>query len=371
MTEILQLMAEAAHRRASGAAYAVATVVRIGGSTYRRPGARMLVCADGHRIGMISGGCLEAEVSLLAKSMLERASVQLASFDLTDEDTIAGFGMGCNGSVEVLIESFPCQRRLDPLKIVQACHENRQRCVIVHVIGGADNMLGRRLVYWEDGRMEGDADAVPASRQDALSVLRSGKHAIKQGKALEMLFEVAEPPVRLVLFGSGHDVAPVARMSSTLGWSVTVVGRKPASSLANIVPCADEYIFLMHPERVSDRVRLDTRSAAVVMNHHYVRDRTLIAALLESAVPYIGVLGPRERATRLIRDVRANQPALPECHHDRLYGPVGLDIGGETPEEVALAIVAEIQTVMHNRQGGMLRHRAGAIHEPLCDLRGT
>ena len=368
MTDTQRMLAMSARLRKSGEPYAVATVVRIGGSTYRRPGARMLVGKDGGHVGMISGGCLEGEVALRAARILGGGSAQVAFFDMTDENEISGFGTGCNGSVEVLIEPFPSRHRLDPLEVAGRCREGRQRCVVVHIIGGERALLGRKMVCWEDGHIDGDAEAVPVTRDEALRELGRGRPSIHRRGILELLFEVMLPPVRLVLLGTGHDVAPAVLAADALGWSVVVVGPKPVSNPARAFPGIDEYAFVMHPDQLLQHVSVDARTAAVVMNHHYGRDKTLAAALLESEVPYIGLLGPRDRAARMKAELETRDGGLTAAQEERLYGPVGLDIGAETPEEIAHAIVAEVQAVMHDRPGGMLRSRPRSIHEPLCEV---
>ena len=368
MTDMQRMLATSARLRESGDPYAVATVVRIGGSTYRRPGARMLIDKEGDHMGMISGGCLEGEVALRATRTLERGVAQVAFFDMTDENEISGFGTGCNGSVEILMEPFPGRHRMDPLGIADRCRESRQRCVVVHVIGGECELLGRRIACWEDGRIDGDAEAVPVTQDEALRVLRRGSHAIQRRQSLELLFEVMLPPVRILLLGTGHDVAPVARAAGALGWDTVAIGPKPVANPAEAFPGAGDFVFVMHPDQLLQHVSVDSRTAAVVMNHHYGRDMAAAAALLESDAPYIGLLGPRDRAARMQAELSSCEGGLTAAQQRRLYGPVGLDIGAETPEEIAHAIVAEIQAVMHNRTGGMLRHRARSIHEPMCEV---
>ncbi len=368
MTDMQRMLQASARFRKSGDAYSVATVVRVGGSTYRRPGARMLVGPATSHMGMISGGCLEAEVAIRAGKILERGHVEVASFDMMDDDEISGFGTGCNGTVDVLIEPFPGRQRIDPLEIAGRCHENRRRCVVVHIIGGDHALLGHRLVCWEDGQVEGDADAVPVTSDEALRVLEYGRHVIQQSGSLELLFEVILPTVRVLLLGTGHDVAPVARAAEALGWDVIVIGPKPVADPAQAFPGASAYAFVMHPDQLLQHVSPDARCAAVVMNHNYKRDKALTQALLTSDVPYIGLLGPRDRAARLVDELRSCEGALPAVQERRLFGPVGLDIGAETPEEIAHAIVAEIQAVIHDRTGGMLRDRTRSIHEPMCEV---
>ena len=372
MKELLHLLTEADRLRQAGQAFALATVVKINGSTYRRPGARMLVAPDGTTHGAISGGCLEQEVAQQALEVIDQGRAQILPFDLTDDDLILGFGTGCNGIVHVLIEPVPAPGFADPTQLVATCLASRQLGVMAQVIDapeGAD-WLGRRLLRLEDGTTQGDLN-LPSLRQmlldEAAQTLVEGRHKIQtyalEAGPVEVLFEVVRPPVRLVIFGAGHDVKPVVRLAKEMAWSVTIVGRKPPEVLAERFPEADAHIFLMHPEQVLDYVPLDARSAAAIMNHQYVRDKALIGALLRSPLPYIGALGPRDRAERIIGELRAENPTLTDAHFTKVHGPVGLDIGTETPEEIALSMMAEIQAVHHHRTGGMLRHRAGAIHE--------
>ena len=364
MKDVLQLVAEARRLRRAGRAFAVATVVKINGSTYRRPGARMLVAPGGGARGMISGGCLEEEVAQRALRVLRRGAAEVISFDLTKDDPILGFGAGCNGVVYVLIEPVPNGARADPLRLVEQCLASRRSGVMAQVIGGA-GLIGRRLLVLEDGAVLQDPDSSLPSAvlEEAHRTLRGGQHTIMTFGAgagmIEVLFEIVRPPIRLVIFGSGYDVAPVARLAGAMGWPVVVVGRQPAAALAESIPAADEHIFLMHPEEALSYVSLDERSACVVMNHQYVRDKALVGALLKSPVPYIGMLGPHDRALRI-------KDELPPGGQERIYGPIGLDIGTETPEEIALSIVAEIQAVMHGRSGASLREGRGLIHEEVC-----
>jgi len=372
MKELQQLLAQADRLRQAHQPFALATVVKINGSTYRRPGARMLIDPEGRTYGTISGGCLEQEVAQQALAVIDGGQPQVAPFDLSDDDLILGFGTGCNGLVHVLIEPVPAQDRTDPTRLIEDCLAGRRTGVIAQVIEAPANtdLLGRRLLRLEDGRTHGDLDAPglhDALVEEAERTLDEGRHKIQsyavEAGEVEVLFEVVRPPVRLLLFGAGHDVTPVVRLAKEMAWPVTIVGRKPAEVLAERFPDADQHLFLMHPDQVLDYVVPDVRCAAVLMNHQFLRDKALAGALLRSPIPYIGTLGPRDRAERIISELREEQPDLTEADFARLHGPIGLDIGTETPEEIALSTIAEIQAVHHGRQGGMLRHRSGTIHE--------
>ncbi|MFQ5568992.1 MAG: XdhC family protein [Rhodothermales bacterium] len=372
MKELLRLLAEADRLRRAQQPFALATVVKINGSTYRRPGARMLIDPDGRTWGTISGGCLEQEVAQQALQVMEDGTPQLLPFDLSDDDLILGFGTGCNGIVHVLIEPVPAPNRTDPTLLVETCLESRRIGVLATVIDGPKESLalGRRVLLFEDGNTHGDLPESPLRDMlldEAARTLNAGRHRIcrveSEEEPAEVLFEVVRPPVRLVLFGTGHDVTPVVHVAKTMGWPVTIVGRKPPDVLAERFPEADDYVFLMHAQQALDYVTFDTRSAAVVMNHHYLRDKTLVGTLMQSPLPYIGALGPRARTERILSELCAENETLTDEQVAQVHGPVGLDIGTETPEEIALSMIAEIQAVHHARAGGMLRDRAEAIHE--------
>lgn len=366
------MVTHAQRLREAGEAFAVATVVKIGGSTYRRPGARMLIDANGAHYGVISGGCLEEEVAQQALHVITQGTAALLAFDLTDDAPLLGFGTGCNGQVHVLIEPVPATDRDDPVHLVGTCIDRRQSGVLAQVISAPDgaDLLGRKFLLLEDSTVLGDMDTHLSHpvRSVARSVLAHGHHKVEQittaNGTVELLYEVVHPPVKLVLFGAGYDVGPVALLAKTLGWSTTVVGRQAAPILAERFPMADTHIFLMHPRDASTYVPLDQRSAALIMNHQYARDKTLIGALLETPIRYIGALGPRDRTHRIKQELCEENPWITDDHLDRVYGPVGLDIGTETPEEIALSAIAEIQATFHGRIGGRLRDRRGAIHEP-------
>lgn len=380
MKERTDILAHAARLRQEGVPAVLATVVEIGGSTYRRPGARMLVDGVGNRWGTLSGGCLEGEVARQALDVLATGRPRLLPFDLSDDDLILGFGTGCNGAVHVLLEPVPPGRASDPIDLLGACFAARRQGVLATVVEAGSALEacpGDRLLLLDDGAVRGGlAAASPLYRpvlaaachdlEAARSQARRARWEVRRyhvGDArAAVLFEAVRPPVRLVVFGEGHDVPPVVALARQMGWQPTVVGRKPADVLAARFPDAAGWTFLMHPAEVLDHVALDAWTAALVMNHTYVRDRDLVRVLLRTDVPYVGVLGPRERTERMVGELHAAGEPLAEAQLARLFGPVGLDLGTEAPEEIALAAVAEIQAVLHGRPGGSLRVRTEPIH---------
>ena len=378
MKELLNILAESRRLASAGKPYALATVVKIGGSTYRRPGARMLTSEDGAHWGTISGGCLEGEVAMQALNVLESGRAQLIPFDLEDDDIVLGFGAGCNGIVHVLIQPID-NAGPSPVEALNQCIVERRSGVLATVISddqdGSDR-IGTHLLQFEGGNW--GSSSMPSELVDA--VTGPGRLLLDQeintgqmylwhtdrisiaGHSIEVLYEIVRPPIHLYIFGEGHDVRAVVDQATLMGWQVTIVGRKPIDVLQHRFPTASDWIFMMHPEQAGDLVDADSRSSALVMNHTYVRDRTVLQALLTSAIPFIGMLGPRERTSAMVEEL-AEEGIAPESEDwKRVFGPVGLDVGTETPEEIALAAIAEIQAVLHHRDGGSLRNRNAPIH---------
>ncbi|MEZ4701984.1 MAG: XdhC family protein [Rhodothermales bacterium] len=376
MYEVKQILHHARRLRDAGQPCALATVVKIGGSTYRRPGARMLVDRDGATWGTISGGCLEGEVAERALEQMKTGVAETHPFELGEDDIILGFGTGCNGIVHVLIEPFAAGEAVTPLDWIGDAFASRRPAVMATVLvatGAWENQVARHALFAGDEPMQTSAplppDLLNAIRQDARALLDD--HSVPDHKqtwqnrvyetataSADVLFETVQPPIRLFVFGEGHDIAPIVRITRSLGWETWIVGRKPEAELARKIPDADRHVFLMHPEEVASRITPDARTAAFVMNHSYLRDRALLAGLIETPIRYIGLLGPRSRTERMFVELAP----LSEEVETRIYGPLGLDIGTETPEEIALAAIAEAQAAFHGRAGGMLRDRTAAIH---------
>jgi xanthine dehydrogenase accessory factor len=289
----------------------LATVVAIQGSAYRRPGARLLFSRDGKLAGGISGGCLEREVMRTGEWLAQRGPV-LRIFDASrDDDGPSVLRSGCNGLVEVLIQ-----------EVTPALGDTLQRA--------AGELAQQRAVA-------------------LITLLPSGR----------IFLEQLEPAPHLAVFGIGDDVVPVARLATQVGFDVTVRAahggfgaRARFNGVAplELAPAADH------------RLQHYARLFAVVMTHDYEQDRATLAALLRSPARYIGMLGPARRTQRMLTEIQAGEPSPPErlaCVH----GPAGLHLGGEGPEAIALAIVAEAQAVLHGKQGGFLRSHRAPIHD--------
>ena len=322
MTEISRILA--ALDTAAGQPAALATLVKVEGSSYRRPGARLLLLPDDTRLGSISGGCLEEDVMERARRVLATGKPELAVYDTTAEnDLVWGVGLGCQGVVRVLIERISSERPLWIATLRANLHARRDTALVV----GAD---GTRLA----------SDSVPAADE---------------------FHEIIPAPPALILCGAGDDARPLATMAKQTGWHVTVADARPAYASEARFPDADAILSAPIPELVT-QLRFDARTFAVVMTHRYADDRDFLRALLPRDFAYLGQLGPRVRTDRMLSELKAEGLVLADAQLAKLHAPVGLDLGGSTPETVALAILAELETRLNGRVPGHLRDRPGPIH---------
>lgn len=358
----------------AGERLALATVVKARGSVYRRPGARMLITAQGSTVGAISGGCLESDVCEHALRVLASGKPVVIHYETGSEGEILyGVGLGCGGSIDVLIEPVKAGDAHSPLAFLSTCLVRRQAGVIATIVksGDADRfLLGARLMLSQEGSLIGDWEGgellqpVMAAMDQVLRLRRSEVRdlAVAEGR-VEICFEFVPPPVSLVIFGAGHDAQPLASFAKQLGWHVTILDHRPAYATSERFPAADT-VVCADPGALPETIRLDTETIVMIMNHHYLQDREWLQTLLPQPVRYLGVLGPRARTERLLGELQAEGRLLEETWRARLYYPAGIDIGAETPEEIALSILAEMRAVIAGRSGGRLRDYSGPIHAP-------
>ena len=368
MSEIGDVLAAIEALSAKGERMALATIVAVRGSTYRRPGARLLVPEEGTPVGNISGGCLEGDVADMARVVMHEGRARLAGWDLTaDDDAVWGLGLGCNGAIEVFIE--PAEKAADVAGALRVALEEERPISVVTVVESSHAGVepGARLVVRPDGTSDGslgdaavDGAAVEASRA-LLREERSEVRALSDG--VRAFVEVLDPPLRLVVCGAGHDAIPLVRAASVLGWHVTVVDDRPGFLTQERFPEATAFVAVDEPEDAAKAAGVDERTFAVVMTHNFLRDKEYVRSLLGSPAAYIGMLGPGARTERLLMELRDEGVEVAGTDRERIHGPAGLDLGGEGPEEIAQAIVAEIVAVKRHRAGGFLRDRRGPIHD--------
>ena len=350
-----------ARQRARGP-LVLATVVAVSGSSYRKPGARMLMGEDGWLAGGVSGGCLESDIVKKA-FFWTSTGPRLLRYDSTgdnaEDEGGLSFALGCNGVVDVLLERLEAGPA-EALTFAADARQAGRRAVVATVYRGPANAVGSRLLVGEDGTETGDLSGAlrDAVREAARAALEAGRTWSGPCGGADVLVEVVEPPHPLVLFGSGFDVAPVVTQAAGLGWQVTVVADRPAETLRRRFPLAHAVVSAKARDAV-DAVPLSPRTLAVLMTHSLPQDRELLPRLLPRTLRYVGVLGPRSRTERLLSEM---SPSPTPAQLDKLHAPVGLDLGAEGAEEIALSIVAELQAVVAHREGGKLRERQAPIH---------
>jgi xanthine/CO dehydrogenase XdhC/CoxF family maturation factor len=373
MSEITDVLAAIESLSARGERMALATIVAVKGSTYRRPGARLLVPENGAPIGNISGGCLEGDVADMARLVMKEGRARLASWDLTaDDDAVWGLGLGCNGAIEVFIE--PAEKAAQVAGALRMALDEEQPISVVTVLGSARPSVqeGARIVVRPGGQTEGtlgDADTDAAGISAALERLAVESSEIRElTEGVRAFVEVLEPPVRLLVCGAGHDAAPLVRAAAGLGWRVDVVDERAAFLNAERYPGASGFVLVEAPEQAGTKAKVDDRTFAVVMTHNFLKDKEYVRSLLGTQAAYIGMLGPAARTERLLKELDDEGTKASEADRERIHGPAGLDLGGEGPEEIAQSIIAEIVAVKRGRAGGFLKARPGPIHDRLRGL---
>jgi xanthine dehydrogenase accessory factor len=365
VSEIGDVLAAIEALSEKGERMALATIVAVRGSTYRRPGARLLVPEEGSPVGNISGGCLEGDVADMARVVMDEGRARLAGWDLTaDDDAVWGLGLGCNGAIEVFIE--PAERAAEVAAALRTALEQERPISVVTVVESsrADVEPGSRVVVRPDGTAEGslgEASVDVAAREAATALLREERSEVRAlAEGVRAFVEVLDPPLRLIVCGAGHDAIPLIGAASVLGWNVVVVDDRPAFLTRERFPGATGFVAIEEPGDAAKAASVDERTFAVVMTHNFLRDKGYARSLLASPAAYIGMLGPGARTERLLMELRDEGV---DADRERIHGPAGLDLGGEGPEEIAQAIIAEIVAVKRHRAGGFLRDRPGPIHD--------
>ena len=327
----------------------MATVYVTEGSTYSKAGHRILIAANGDYQGLVSGGCLEGDLAEHATSVIENGTSRTVTYDLRDDaDDLWGMGVGCNGVIKILLQRLDIETGYEPFQSIANCHLHSEPAICAMIIecANSDIPLGASLIDWgNDYRSWGVPGAHrTAIRQHCASMLGTGKarlvqHEI-QDSSLTLLYAPIKPLPRLLILGAGPDAAPLIRMAEEIGWLVTVVDHRPAYLEADIFGSAQ--CVATEPERLKKVTDLTKFSAAVVMSHHLATDRIYLDQLAQSPIAFLGLLGPRERRDKLISELGDAGKVLKK----KLVGPVGIDIGADSPESIALSILAQIHQAL-------------------------
>jgi xanthine dehydrogenase accessory factor len=347
---------------------ALATVVKVRGSSYRSPGARMLITDDGRWIGSISGGCLEGDALRKARTVMIEKIPMTVTYDTREESNQnLGIGLGCNGVIDVLIEPVDPADKKNPItQFSNLIHAKEPLALATIFNSQADN--GCKLLISQAGELNNQlpshqlTNLVKVDLAKLFDTKRSeAKHYILEKLEYEIFVELIQPSLSLIIFGGGFDARPVSEMAKSLGWNVSVTDECVAHIAPIFFPTADK-LSLCQREFIDRDFDISAYTACVLMSHNYEYDRDVLKKLLKSNTPYIGILGPRKRFDKMLKEFNAEGIILSDTDFQRIHSPIGLDIGAEAPDEIALSIISEIQSKFSNRSGGFLKHHAGPIH---------
>jgi xanthine dehydrogenase accessory factor len=378
MKEIKDILQSFALAQQQGKKTALASVVHLDGSSYRRPGARMLINDEGLLTGAISGGCLEGDALRKAMLVIAQQYSKLVTYDTSDEEDVSvGVQLGCAGIIQVLFEPIDANAAMNPVKLLQKAIAKRQKSVLVTLFSIEEKnkpQAGTCLLMEEDKTITGDipfAAIKDAVMTDVYAALESQvslfKNYTSENIAVTAFIEFLKPAVSLVVVGAGNDAIPLVNIADVIGWEARVVDGRNTHAKPERFAAACQ-VLVSKPEKALDQIPIDEQTVFVLMTHNYNYDLAMLKALLERNVKYIGVLGPKKKLERMLDELKDAGMKLTEKQLSSIYGPVGLEIGAETAEEIALSIIAEIKAVFAGKKGTSLKDSKDFIHSRL-DLR--
>lgn len=336
-------------RRAAGEPLVLATVYDTLGSTYSKAGHRILIAGNGDYRGLVSGGCLEGDLAERSRAVLANDAAAAVTYDLRDEvDEIWGMGVGCNGLLRVILQPLLRERDYQPFAAIARCLAGGERAAIATVVESANGQIPAGATVIQSAASHEAWGLAPRDAERlaerARAVLAEGRARVEAEQGASVLYAPLRPIPRLLVLGAGLDAVPLVTMAAELGWFVTVADHRPAYLERGGFSRADRAL-LVDPAALASSLAVDEFDAIVVMSHHLATDRKYLAQLATARAAYLGVLGPRARRERLLAELEGAAPAL----RARLKGPVGLDIGADSPESIALSILAELQSTFGRR----------------------
>lgn len=370
MKEIRDIIKAFDEAQKFGKQTALATVVHVEGSSYRRPGARMLIEDDGQLTGAISGGCLEGDALRKALLVMTEKRSKLVTYDtMDDDDAKFGVGLGCNGIIQVLIEPIDISNPNNPIQYLKAVNEKRQTGVLITLFSLQDKkdlQHGTCLLLKEDGSLIEHTtvlkDVLLADAKEALvNQNTSFKNYISENHNLTAFVEVIKPPIAIIIIGAGNDVMPIVDMADILGWEGTVIdGRANYAKKERFISACQ--VLVSKPEQALDHIAIDEHTVFLLMTHNYNYDMAMLKQLLQKNVTYIGMLGPKKKRERMLKELKDEGTIFTAQQLSVLHSPVGLDIGAETSEEIAVSILAEIKALFAAKDVQSLRTINEVIH---------
>jgi xanthine dehydrogenase accessory factor len=358
MNEIKEIIRTFDEASTNGIRCALATVVAVEGSSYRRPGARMLITEDGQLTGAISGGCLEGDALNKAIFAIQVQENKLVTYDSTNEDDIVvGLHLGCNGIVHILFEPLDTRKINNPLELLRKIYKSGQSACLITVFSSKNRIHAGTTTEFNNQLTE----EIKQCFSEKHSLIK--KIEIDKG-SMTALIDFIAPPTSLVVAGAGNDVKPLIEIAAILGWSTTVVDGRYHYAISKRFPKADLVLYAK-PERILDKLKTNAHTVFLLMTHNYNYDLAFLKELAISEFGYIGILGPAQKRDRMLKDLSDAGIRLGSDQLNKIHGPVGLDIGAENATEIALSILSEIKAFFSGVSGGSLRKKNTAIHNRL------
>ena len=345
----------------------LATVVQVDGSSYRRPGARMLVTEDQIITGAISGGCLEGDAMQKALFAMATGENKLVTYDSTDDDDIQfGLHLGCNGVVHILFEPIQKENPQNPVELLRTMADSGGDAVLVTLFSQKKIQPGTQLFRTQNKITSSLPDEIQGLLSEPVKIAFREKQSsfldidIEQTTCTAFI-EYIEPPVSVVIAGAGNDVKPLVEIAAMLGWQVTVVDGRFNYAIAERFLKADKVLY-SRPAGIMSKIETDSNTVFLLMSHNYNYDRVFLGEILKQEFGYIGLLGPAQKRDRMLSDLQDQGIRLNEEQLSKIHGPTGLDIGAENSTEIALSIIAEIKAFLSGRSGSPLKMKKEAIH---------
>ncbi|KAF2516237.1 XdhC family protein [Flavobacterium zhairuonense] len=370
MKEISEILKAYSAAKSDGKKTALATVVKVEGSSYRQPGARMLVTEDGQLTGAISGGCLEGDALRKALLSINQKQNKLVTYNTSNEDDAEiGLQLGCNGIVHILFEYIDDESENNPIQLLSQLKAERKEAVIVTIfsLNKRANQIGTSLFFRKDSPVlhhnNNALNLISEAKEVLLTKITSVKK-IQENSDDEALIEYIKPPVSLVIAGAGNDVQSLVKMTALLGWEVTIGDGRNAHATKKRFPLANK-VSVVKSEHFLENITIDNQTYFVLMTHNYKYDLAVLKLLLGTDCSYIGILGPKSKLDRMLDDLHLEGISVNEEQLKRIHSPVGLDIGAETSEEIALSIVSEIKAFESGKIGTSLKYKLGKIHDEI------
>ncbi len=370
MKEIKDIIRSFEEAQVQGRQTALATVVHVEGSSYRRPGARMLITDEGQLTGAISGGCLEGDALRKALLVMSQQRSMLVTYDTMDEDDAKlGIGLGCNGIIQVLIEPINVADPNNPIQLLKTIAGKRQKAVLITLFSlenKRDPQPGTCMLLKGDELVLAGAPVLKDILiKDGMQVLTGHQSLFRtyhfEKQSLTAFIELVEPAISLIVIGAGNDVIPLVAMADILGWETTVIDGRPNYAKQERFTSSCQ-VLVSKPENVISQVAIDEQTVFLLMTHNYNYDMAMLHPLVQKDAVFVGMLGPKKKLERMLGELEEQGIHLTEQQRSCIYSPVGLDIGAETSEEIALSILSEIKAVLNGKQGLSLHTNPGTIH---------